>query len=179
VCGGAGAWLGTGGPGIQRIAPLEGFPLSERESKFLRAPYLPEAGTYALLDWQGKELGTFTELARTRAASGESLLVLLERGGSVKALQGNTLDPLAPPAEGTFAAVAGTSDLLALAEAAPPHRIRVFRAAEGSAWEGLWVSGALPGPVQFLALDSSAGRVSACAMLADGDGTLTFLLPLP
>lgn len=179
VCGDGGAWLGTGGSGIQRIAPIGGFPLSERESKFLRAPYLPEVGTYALLDYQGKELGTFTGFARTRSASGESILVLLGKDGSVKALHGNTLEPLAPPAEGTFAAVAGTGDLLALAEAAPPHRIRVFRAAEGTAWEGLWVSGTLPGPVQFLALDSSGGRTGACAMLADGDGTLTFLLPLP
>jgi hypothetical protein len=176
---GRGGWFALQDNEYRRGAAFEGFPLAEKEAKFLKAPWIAEEGAFGLQDHQGRDLGHFLSLVRVRTEAGESLLILLQRDGALKALRGNSLEVMPPPAEGTFAALAGWRDLVAVAETDPPHRIRIFRAGEGVAWESQWTSGPLPGTVLALCIGRMKGRTSPLAFVVDGEGTLAMLLPLP
>lgn len=177
--GGHGVWLALQGQEYRVGANFEGFPLTERESKFLKAPWLPDEGAFSLQDHQGKDLERFSGLVRIRAEGGESLLVLLRKDGSLRALHGNSLQPLPAPVEGTFAVLAGWRDLVAVAESEAPYRIRVMRAGDGGSWVEVWTSGPLSGRASALSLGRLKTRISALAFVTDGAGTEALLLPVP
>lgn len=163
----------------QPSSSLEGYPLSERESRFIKAPWLFEEGAYALLNYQGREICRFLSMVRIRPASGGSLLVCLKKEGTLGAFSGNSLEPLPPPAEGTFGTLVGWQDLVAATEAVSPYRIHVFRATAGSGWERLWVLDPLPAPPQAICMGKIHGQPAVLALLPAAEETIVRLLPLP
>jgi hypothetical protein len=175
---GQGAWYAPKGKEFQPSGALEGYPLSEREGRFIKAPWDPDGEAYDLLDFQGKELAHFLQLARIRSDPGESLLVLRKKDGTLCAFRGNSLEPIPAPAEGGFSALAGWQDRVAVSESDPPHRVRTFRRS-GDSWEEVWSSGPLPRAASALCLGRTPGGEAALAFLPGSGETAVLLLRPP
>ena len=179
VTDGRGTWFAQQGQEFRPGGAFEGYPLSEKEARFVRAPWLSDENAYALLDYQGRELARFLDLSRIRTDAGESLLVLLKKDRSLSAFRGNSLETVPAPGEGAFSAIAGWRDRFAASEATTPHRVRVFRGTGNSSWEPLWISDSLPGSPLALCIGQLGEDEVVLAFLQGVEGTVVQVLRLP
>ena len=144
-----GGWFTMRDDTYTESAELAGFPLSEKERRFLKAEYSPDEGAFTLSDFGGREIATFTRLERVWGA-GESVLVLQRTDGGLSAVRGNTLEHILPPVDGKVSAYTCLDRIIYLVEESSPDIVVAFSLGGGGIWESGWRSGEIPGRVSAL-----------------------------
>ncbi len=164
------SWLGS--------VALTGFPLTEREARFLSAPYDLEYGDFQLLDFQTDEMARFRNLQRIESPIG-SLLVLEDRFGTLLTFSGNTMEPLASPTDSRITHTTVWGDLLIAGDHMEPFHVHAYRLRMDGAWEKVWSSRPLPSRVLAMAAGKHRNTPTLFLAIREGGGVSVYTLRLP
>ena len=157
---------------------LAAYPLSDRLTRFLTAPYDPLAGFFQLTDYKGDPLGSFKSMVRFLGPNG-SLFAMVGGDGSLSVLRGDELTLMRGPTSKPTTAVASSGRLLFVATLQPQPVITAYRLGADSVWEYAWSSSPMAHPVGCLCVASLGGHPVLLAGTGEGDSGEILSVELP
>jgi hypothetical protein len=157
---------------------LAAYPLSDRLTRFLTAPFDPQAGLFQLTDYKGDLLGSFKSMVRFLGPTG-SLFAMVGDDGTLSVLRGDELTLMRGPTSKTATAVASSGRLLFVATLQPMTVITAYRLGSDSVWEYAWSSSPMANPVSALCVGSVEGRPTLLAGLGGNESGEIVSIRLP
>jgi hypothetical protein len=157
---------------------LAAYPLTDRLTRFLTAPFDPQAGLFQLTDYKGDLLGSFKSMVRFLGPTG-SLFAMVGDDGTLSVLRGDELSLMIGPTSKAATAVASSGRLLFVATLQPRPVITAYRLGPDSVWEYVWSSSPMTNPINALCVGNLGGRPVLLAGLAEGESGEIVSVQLP
>jgi|GEM_PF-3929641 len=131
--------LYVNGPGglPQPAAVLDGFPLSTREARFLKAPEDEVEKAFSLADFRDQELGLCVDIVRFRGPAG-SLFAFLQQDGTIGVVEGRNLTVVNGPTTEPVSAVAAFLDTLIAAKGGDHPVVEGYVMTTDYTWKRKW-----------------------------------------